>query len=266
MSLKLETNKIKNYFNYDANRFANNRWFGSQSAQYDYFITKEILLENLNFFSMDKVLEIGCGPGVWTKLLSQNVALVKAIDISNNMVKEAKLRVQERNVIFEVADFLKYYDNQKYDKIISIRAIEYMSDKFNVVNKIYNFLKPGGKVIIITKTTPTFFTFRSCLWNFLKTLLMIKKKEKNSEPKIIMSKIDPQELKKLFYLCGFKSVKVSPIILRLPWFSRGNYLLPFGHILFKFCNIIAKKVQRFPAFLNYIFLFFSESYLIQAEK
>jgi len=266
MTPKLETGKIKNYFDYDAYRFADNRWFGSQSAQYDYLITKKVLVGNSNFCSTDNVLEIGCGPGVWTKALSRNVAMVKAIDISSNMIKEAKLRVKEENVIFEAADFLKYHDNQKYDKIISIRAIEYMPDKLRAVNKIYDLLKPGGKVIIITKTTPTFFTFRSWLGSFLKAFLRIKKKKKNAGPEIVMSKISPQELKTLFSLCGFGCIKVSPVILRLPWFFRGSYWLPFGYVLFKFCNIIVRKVQRSPALLNHIFLFFSESYLIQAEK
>jgi len=259
-------NKIKEYFEYDAHCFANNRWFGSCVARYDYLITKEVLLKALDLRSQDQVLEIGCGPGVWTSILAKKVAQVKAIDISGNMIKEAQSRVKEKNTLFEISDFLHYKDNRKYDKIISVRVIEYIQDKTSAIHKIYNLLKPGGKVVIITKTTPTFFILRSQLWNFFQNTLMLGKKKQRTEPEIPMFKISPSELKDIFSICGFNRIKISPIILRLPWFFRGSYHLPFEEILLKFCNAMVRKSFKFPDFLNCILYFFSESYLIQGEK
>lgn len=266
MSLNLKIDKIREYFEYDAHRFANNRWFGSRVARYDYLITKEIFLKSLNLKSQDQVLEIGCGPGVWTEILAERVDKIRAIDISSNMIKEARSRVQRGNVLFEISGFLHYKNNQRYDKIVSIRTIEYMQDKTSVIRKIYNLLKPGGKAVIITKTPLSFFTFRSQLGNLFRNIFMVVKKKQKIKPEIVMFKINPQELKNIFNACGFNRIKVSLVILRLPWFFRGSYYLPFEEILFKFCNTIVRKSFKFPAFLNRILYFFSESYLIQAEK
>ena len=266
MSLNSKTDKIKKYFEYDAHRFANNRWFGSRVARYDYLITKEIFLKTLNLKPQDRVLEIGCGPGVWTGILTKKVDKVKAIDISSNMIKEARSRVQRKNVLFETSDFLHYKDNQRYDKIVSVRAIEYMQDKTSAIHKIYNLLNPGGKIVIITKTTPSFFTLRSQFGNFFRNRSKVEEKRQRTEPEIVMFKISPQELKDIFNTCSFNYIRVSPVILRLPWFFRGSYHLPFEGIFFKLCNAVVKKSLKFPIFLNRIFFFFSESYLIQAEK
>ena len=266
MSLELGTDKTKEYFEYDAHRFADNRWLGSRVACYDYLVTKKLLLEALNLNPQDRVLEIGCGPGVWTSILARKVDGVKAIDISSNMIKEAQSRATNENVIFEISDFLQYKDDQRYDKIASVRVIEYIPDRAVAIGKMYDLLKPGGRIVIITKTRSSLFTIRSRLWNFLLTTLRVKKERGITEPEIMMLKIGPRELKKLFSLCGFSYIEVSPVILRLPWFFRGRYFLPFEPLLFKFCNVLAERSHVFPPPLTCLLFFFSESYLLEAKK
>jgi glycosyltransferase involved in cell wall biosynthesis len=268
--------KNKKYFDYDAINFADNRWLGSQKAYYDYELTKDFLLKTLNPQFNDNIIEIGCGPGIWTKLISEKCKSLVAIDISGNMIKQAKSRVRTQNVRFKQVDFSEYESVKVYDKVFSIRAIEYLSDLVSTVEKISKIVKKGGKISIITKTTPTLITIRANSWQKLKSILLRKNGLSELSLKHSMRNINPFKLKDLFMHSGATRVNIFPVVLRFPFlFIHDRYKLPFVNVhyqqvyeqtLLKICNSLSKKFIRMPKLFRYIFLFFSETYLLEVEK
>lgn len=105
------------------------------------------------------VLEVGPGPGTWTKLLlhANSEAGYTLVDISREMFAQARVGLAGRsNVSFVESDFLAFDSSQPFDFFFSSRAIEYMSDKRAVVRKIESLLAPGARGAIISKMPKPF--------------------------------------------------------------------------------------------------------------
>jgi len=266
--------KVREYFDYDSSRFAENRWLGSRIAREDYRVTKDYILDLLDIESADNVLEVGCGPGVWTDLVSQRCHHVTAVDISRDMLENARNRVARRNVTFRQADFADYQDAATYDKILSVRAIEYFPDPPCAVRKMGTLMKPGGRTVIVTKTHPTLITVRACLWHYLRGLPGTGRCS-DDEPPLPMKMIPPFKLRRMFLECGYRNVDVYPVVLRSPLFIHGRYPLPwFGErtrenyeaSMLRFLARVAASAKSKPKLLRYVLLMFSETYLIVGEK
>ena len=84
-----------------------------------------------------QVLDIGCGKGVITPLLQKRTkTLVDAIDLSENMIKEAKkLHDDENKYNFMALDFTEYKPDKLYDLAIIFNAYPHFLDVDKVVNK-----------------------------------------------------------------------------------------------------------------------------------
>lgn len=173
---KLTPDQVKRFFDSDSIMFAENRWLGSQVARQDFKITRQFLLDFLDIGPQDNVLEVGCGPGIWTDIISCKCHHITAIDISGDMIKQAKNRVKNNNITFLQTDFVKYKDHKTYNKLFSVRVIEYFPDPMQVVKKMHTLTEEGGRTVIITKTVPTVITVRAWLWWYFKNLFMKKKR------------------------------------------------------------------------------------------
>lgn len=271
MKSKFSTDDVGKFFNYDSTRFADIRWLDSATARKDYEITSQYLLEFLNPDNRDNILEIGCGPGVWTDLISSRCHHMTAIDIAGEMIKEAKKRVAGDNVTFCETDFVKYQEDILYNKVFSVRVIEYFPEPMEVVRKIDKLLKVEGRAVIITKTYPSLMTLRAKLWEFLKRIC--SKGEK--EPVPPMKMIPPGKLRRMFLKEGFKKVDIYPVVLRSPLFIHGKYSLlgvneelrkMYEMLMLRFFNALSRKSKAIPQIIRYLLLPFSETYLVLAEK
>lgn len=89
---------------------------------------KRLLNGGLNADS--RVLELGCGAGIFTKLLAKKVknGIIEAVDLSEKSVAVAKNELKDRNNIhFDVADVVKYQPkNSDFDMITLMDVIEHI--------------------------------------------------------------------------------------------------------------------------------------------
>ena len=89
---------------------------------------KRLLNRGLNADS--KVLELGCGERIFTKLLAKKVknGIIEAVDLSEKSVAVAKNELKDRNNIhFDVADVVKYQPkNSDFDMITLMDVIEHI--------------------------------------------------------------------------------------------------------------------------------------------
>src|SRR3989344_7823925 len=147
---------VKKYWNAAAGTYSYNRWKKSKITVFDYRWTKKSLLKELDPQKSDVVLEVGCGPGTWTKIIEKMVKSLTALDISDEMVKLAKKATKRTKL--HVCEATEFKTDKKFDKIFSVRVIEYSYKKEKFLSNIFSMLKPGGKIMIITKSRP-------CLWD-----------------------------------------------------------------------------------------------------
>jgi SAM-dependent methyltransferase len=140
--------------------YIESRWGNSATKRRHYAQTEIALRLALGRVSnFGDVLEIGSGPAVWTPLFLRPAKSVDLLDISQEMLAAAKKRLAQfdsgahaSKVTYTRGDFLLTAPPRaKYDTIVSARAFEYMSDKQAFVSKCFSLLRPGGRLIVITK-------------------------------------------------------------------------------------------------------------------
>lgn len=112
------------------------------------------MLRNLGVKDDSFVLEVGSGPGFYTKVLLDNFVNSEIISLDNdeallnfahNMLKNYGNRVS-----FIQDDIMKCTMPDNYFDIIVARFVfQHLSDPITALKEIYRILKPGGKVIII---------------------------------------------------------------------------------------------------------------------
>src|ERR1700739_895928 len=78
---------------------------------------------NENIPPGENILDVGCGPGVYLKLIADKYN-ISGIDVSEAMIKEAKKGLPKGN--FYCENFLLHTFTYKYALIYSISALEYV--------------------------------------------------------------------------------------------------------------------------------------------
>lgn len=94
-----------------------------------------------------KVLEIGCGTGMFTKKFLQSGAEITAIDISKDLLEIAKKNILNSNIHFELAaaEDLSMIKNNYFDAVIGNSVLHHL-DYEKALKAFYKVLKPGGKI------------------------------------------------------------------------------------------------------------------------
>ena len=142
---------------YEAARWKKN---AMQAAQYDMTAETVRLYVLPATQSAARILEVGPGPGTWTKLLlgANPEAQYTLVDISKEMLGQAREALADRSdITFVESDFLAFESSQPFDFFFSSRAIEYMHDKAAVASKIASLLARGARGAVVTKTPKPLF-------------------------------------------------------------------------------------------------------------
>lgn len=87
-------------------------------------------LLNLGLKEDSKVLELGCGVGIFTKLLGKKIStgILEAVDLSEKSVAVAKEELKaKKNILLDVADVVKYQPrNSDFDFLTLMDVIEHI--------------------------------------------------------------------------------------------------------------------------------------------
>ncbi len=108
-------------------------------------------------------LEIGCGPGKLTFLLSRNLGdgILEATDISPKSIEIAQTKVNNPNVHFKVSDALDYKPiNSYFDNIFLFDVIEHIpEDRHPVLFKRIATWMTGESDLLINIPNPNYIKF-----------------------------------------------------------------------------------------------------------
>jgi len=116
---------------------------------------RDLALFTLGEVSGKKVLEVGCGKGVYLDILARMGGVISGQDISSDNVKQALTFF--KNSGFEadikVGDAVTLlFEDSCFDAVFSADFIEHISNeqKIKVFAEIFRVLKPGGLLVIKT--------------------------------------------------------------------------------------------------------------------
>jgi ubiquinone/menaquinone biosynthesis C-methylase UbiE len=97
----------------------------------------------------NRVLEIGCGFGAFTRLVAGRARSVTAVDLSPQMIEVARKRSADySNLEFMLGDFLRLpFSADSYDCIVTIATLHHLPDA-EALRKMKTTLRPGGVLIL----------------------------------------------------------------------------------------------------------------------
>lgn len=98
-----------------------------------------------------RILEVGCGPGFLSILLSEMGHSVKSVDGSIGMIQHAQKNMEMRGITAEVAledaVLLPDEDPESFDVILSRDVVWTLYDPDKAMARWHEVLKPGGKLL-----------------------------------------------------------------------------------------------------------------------
>lgn len=202
-----------------------NKWSKHYKKDFEYPLFHRWLLDSiiqrLTLKEGDTILDLGTGCGrliVNIAKKNKNINFI-GLDISEGMIKKAKeimrnLEIRAQLIVGNL-DSLKIPD-ESIDFVVSSIAVHHIKDKKKLLSEIYSILKLGGRVFIGDFFEPKKEYRKQVVKmrrknlkmanNFDKSIKETYKKmtewEKKYHPREYH--IDPIELKKLFFLVGFR--------------------------------------------------------------
>ena len=103
-----------------------------------------------NISKKDIVADIACATGYGSDLLAQKAKFVVGADINDKYLEEANKSYKRKNLQFIKTDLNNNIDLSDYgiSTIISFETIEHTPNPFAVIEKFYNILPHGGRLIL----------------------------------------------------------------------------------------------------------------------
>ncbi len=199
-------------------------------------IIKQAILESQKEKWEDKrVLDVGCGGGIFTRFFLDLGAKVTALDFSP-IVIEAN-RLDNPNAVFVCGDAGTMKMEEKFDLIFAKDIIEHIEDDDRFLKNISDELKNGGIVVINTQNS---FSFNFLVEKIYNSLLGNKK----------WMGWNPDHVRFYnYWLLKKRLLKNNLIPIR--WF--GSYYFPyrgFAHFLGKPWECLEWRVFRIIEILN----------------
>lgn len=118
---------------------------------------KEAFFEYLGLSRHAKVLDVGCGPGTFTRYLARYVeppGLIWGVDKDRVFVDYARRKAEEEGISgyvkYAVADALALpFDEGTFDAVTSYTLIEHVPDPEALVREMIRVCEPGGTVSVM---------------------------------------------------------------------------------------------------------------------
>lgn len=133
----------------------NKKWTGERLET---FIQTRDTIDHLHRYAIvmdyikDKVvLDIACGEGYGSNLMSERAQYVYGVDIDNETILKAQKKYRKENLVFQIgrADLIPIKENS-IDIVVSFETIEHHDKHEEMMLEVKRVLKPNGLLIIST--------------------------------------------------------------------------------------------------------------------
>lgn len=135
---------------YDA--FADSFAAHAEDSAYNAHYDRPAVLGLLGDVSGCRVLDVGCGSGLYAEELTRRGANVVAFDSSSKLVNLARRRVSGRADIrvHDLADPIEWLADDSIDQAVMALVLHHLAHPVSALREIHRTLKPGGRVVVST--------------------------------------------------------------------------------------------------------------------
>ncbi|MFA4833290.1 MAG: class I SAM-dependent methyltransferase [Patescibacteria group bacterium] len=183
------------------------------------------------------LLDIGCGPGVFSKILARQGFRVYGVDFSPEVIKVAERKSENLDINYQVASIynLPFKDNY-FDKIICLGVFQTVENSETAILEIRRVLKEDGLLAIHTLNCFSLFSIFG----------------KNKEASL--KRYNPLSFKYLLKRNNFFEINL-----------KGFYFFPES-LSFLTDFILRYKIFKIFNLLFPVFMFLSHSFYIEGKK
>jgi ubiquinone/menaquinone biosynthesis C-methylase UbiE len=110
------------------------------------------IIEAAQISGDERVLDLGCGPGILTEAVAPFSQEVIAFDLTPEMVDQTRQRCEKRgfkNVTLMLGEAENLpFDNSTFDIIVTRLTIHHFLDPSTAISNMVRVLKPKGKIVV----------------------------------------------------------------------------------------------------------------------
>jgi len=142
----------------------------------------------------NRCLDIGTGLGYFVEAVSPLCDTCLAIDISDEAIKKARLRLPESTIEFKLINVRKFEPKNKFDLIICGDVLYYLGDALlpeeftKLITKISSWIDSGGRILLTHEALPSRnedWFWKNYVEKFKEHGLRVEKQKKFQQGKII---------------------------------------------------------------------------------
>ena len=198
---------------------------------FKYFGREDLIFKWLN--KTDKILDIGCAYGDYTKLYSEKCDKIYGVDPNDQLLEMARRNYPEIEFRRGIAEDLSF-DSESFDVVILSDVLEHVGDERKTLKEVHRVLKSDG-ILLLTVPNKGLFGFMDIdnySWYYRKF-----KDIKTNKPGY-------QNKHKHYSLKELKKLLVSEFKI-LKTYRSSLFLLPFISNLLLFIRLIFGKGREF---------------------
>ena len=96
-----------------------------------------------------RVLDAGCGPGLYAEWLADHGADIVAVDVTPDFVEMSRERLGGRATVLraDLTERLDFAEDASFDVVLAPLVLDYIEDWRAVFAEFYRILKPGGSFV-----------------------------------------------------------------------------------------------------------------------
>ena len=146
-----------------------------------------------------RVLEVGCGTGMFTEMWASSGAEILAVDLASELIERARARQIGGQVRFAAKPFKKCDSEGPFDAIVGSSILHHLEIR-PALRRLHQLLKPGGRMAF---AEPNMLNPQVCL---TKNVPWTKKAMGDSPDETAFVGL---QLKSLLRKAGFRQIEVS---------------------------------------------------------
>ena len=127
-------------------------WYDQMLTGDDTFQSKVILPNLIRLVEIKKgerVLDVGCGNGFFSKEFIKAGAMVTGVDIGRELIEIAKKEMPGAEFHVSAADKMPFVKDDSMDKAVFVLSLQNMSDAGASLKEAARCIKKGGKIFLV---------------------------------------------------------------------------------------------------------------------
>jgi ubiquinone/menaquinone biosynthesis C-methylase UbiE len=146
------------------------RWYDALVGDHGSDFQKDIIMPGatklMKLKKGQRVLDLACGQGVFSRYLLAKGMQVDGLDTSEELLKLARTR-SKPSIRFHVADACESgtFEESQFDAVACLLALQNMEEIGKVFENVARWLKPGGRFVMVV-THPCFRIPRQTHWGW----------------------------------------------------------------------------------------------------